>query len=330
MNQFKMACLVFCVFVMMVFSNTAFAAKKVVVISGISEANVKQVGYDLIYSGINEGFKPAGITPEYLWVDMDAIPEPAKKEAAGMATIAKAKAGNPDLIIVINDDCLRYVGMKIENTPVVFAYIFGDPTAFGLPKANVTGVTRRSYAGDIWAMANKLFGAKTVALLSKKTASMEGVRKYLLAGADKLEAASGVRYKEMYLLDTFEEWEKTVKAFPESFIYLADTSRIAKGDKELTRAEITAWTVANSKVPVVGATEGDVGAGALYAIVTSEKAIGVTAAEVSQKVLSGTSPADIPYVQSQKGKLVINTKTAQQYKITIPYEILSTAEKLFE
>lgn len=330
MSKIKITCLILCVLVFGLFANTAFAAKKVVVISGVSETNAKEIGYHMIYDGINESFKPAGIVPEYQWVNIDAMPDAAAKEAAGMAAVEKAKASKPDLVIVINDDCLKYVGSKFDTIPVVFTYIFGQPATLGLPKANITGVTRVSYAADIWALANKLFGAKTVALLSKKSASMEGVRKYLFAGADKLKAASGVQYKEMYLLDTFEEWEKAVMTFPENFIYLADTSRILKDGKELPRAETTAWTVANSKVPVVGATEADVAAGALYAIVTSEKALGINAAEVAQKVLSGTAPADIPYVPSKKGKLVINAKTAQKYKLEIPYDILSSAEKVYE
>ena len=134
----------------------------------------------------------------------------------------------------------------------------------------------------------------------------------------------------MYLVNTFEEWENTVKNFSEDFIYLADTSRIVKGDKEMTRAETTRWTVDNAKLPVIGASEVDVKAGALFSIVTSEKAIGMTAAELAIKVLDGTAPKDIPYVTSTKGKLVVNAKTAQKYKVEIPYDILSTAEAIYE
>ena len=56
----------------------------------------------------------------------------------------------------------------------------------------------------------------------------------------------------------------------------------------------------------------------------------MNAAEVSQKILSGTAPSDIKYVQSVKGKLVINMKTAEKYQVEIPYEILPSAGKLYE
>ena len=258
------------------------------------------------------------------------MPSEEEKHAAGDKAIEKILAAKPDLVITLNDNCLKYVGAKIDGLPVVFAYIFGKPQSLGLPKDNVTGVLRRSYAADIWSMAQKLMGVKTVSLLSKHSMSMAGVRKYLAAGADKLEAASGVRYKEMYLLNTFDEWKSAVENFSEDFIYLADTSRISKGETILPREEITRWTVDNAKVPVIAATEIDVRGGALFAIVTSEHAIGIKAAELADKILNGAAPKDIPYTPSTTGKLVVNVKTAQQYQVEIPYEILSTAGAIYE
>ena len=47
-----------------------------------------------------------------------------------------------------------------------------------------------------------------------------------------IEKASGVKYMDMYLCDTFEEWSQQVRNFKYDFIYLADSSRIKKGDNE--------------------------------------------------------------------------------------------------
>jgi len=331
MKRFKFVCLMACVVMVSLFAGNALAAKKVIVINGVTEAEAKKIGnYELVYSGIREGLATIGIEPEFQYLELDSLQSDEEKNAAGDKAIEKALAAKPDLIITLNDNCLKFVGSRIDSVPVVFAYIFGKPQALGMPKDNVTGVLRRSYAVDIWGMAQKILGAKTVALLSKDGTSMRGVRKYLSAMADKLEAGSGVRYKEMYLLNTFDEWKAAVDSFPEDFIYLADTSRITQGDKVLSREEITRWTVDNAKVPVIAATESDVKAGALFAIVTSEQAIGLAAAELAAKILDGTAPKEIPYFSSTKGKLVVNVKTAQTAKIDIPYDILSTAEAVYE
>ena len=307
----------------------SLASKKVVVISGVSKESAPGIGYNLVYDGINEGFKAVGITPEYLWVELDTAGSDENKTKRADEIIAKARALKPDLIVTLNDDALKFVGARIEDIPVVFTWIFGSPGQLGMPMDNVTGVIRASYAKDIWTIARKILNVKTVALMSKNSASMAGTRTTLQGRADTLEKESGVRFKEMYLIDTFEQWEKQVKNFPEEFIYLADTSRIVKDGKELSRKELTAWTVENAKVPVIAASEVDVEAGALFSIVTSENAMGKMAAESAIDILKGAEPSQV-YKMSKKGKLVINAKTAKKYKVEFPYDILSTAEKIYE
>jgi ABC-type uncharacterized transport system substrate-binding protein len=312
-------------------SGMAVAAKKVIVISGISETNARSVEtYLLVHEGIREGLMMQGIKPEFQYVELEAMATDALKTAAGVTAIATAKASHPDLIITLDDDCLRFIGSRIDDLPVVFAFVWGQPETLGLPKPNVTGIIRRSYAADTWAMARQLTGATTVALISKKNVPMEGVKLYLTAGADHLEKVSGVRFKDMFLVDTFSEWEQHVKNFQAGFIYLGDTSRIKKDGHEMKPEELIQWTVANATVPVVGADVKTTEAGALFSIVTSEKAIGLSAAETALKILGGTEPSSIPYVSSSTGKLVVNAKTAQKYKIDIPYEVLYTAEKIYE
>ena len=329
MRQYKKSCFMVFFFLICLIAGNAMAAKRVVVITGLNESSVKDVGnYDIIYDGIKEGMKDNGVELVFQFADLASLPTDELNAAADKAA-AVAHAAKPDLIILLDDVTVQYLSSRIEDIPVVFAWIFSNPKSLGLPKKNVTGVVRRSYAGDIFATMAKLNGSKTVSLISKTSQSMAGVRQYILAGADQLEAASGVKVKEMYLVNTFEEWESTVKNFKEDFIYLADTSRIIKEGKELLREETTRWTVDHATVPVVGAAEVDVEAGALFAIVTSEKAIGEKAAELALKIFAGTVPADIPYASSEKGKLVINVKTAEKYQMDIPYEILSAAEKIY-
>lgn len=311
-------------------AGPAIAAQKVIVVSGVSETSAANAGtYQMVFDGIKEGLQTGGIVPEFQFVDLGVLSE-AAKESTGTEAAAKIVAAKPDLVISLNDDCLKHIGSKIDTIPVVFAWIWSKPETLGMPKSNITGVTRQSYATDIWSMARKLTGADNVALLSRNSSSMAGVKQYLSAGADKLAQASGVKFMDMYLLDSFAEWTEKVHHFPAKLMYLADTSRLMNDGVEMKDADLVAWTVANAKVPVIAAAEKDVKAGALFAIVTSEKAIGVSAAEIALKILAGAKPADIPYVASAKGKLVINGKTAQKSNITIPYEILATAEKIYE
>ncbi len=305
------------------------SGKKVVVVSGVSKAKNDETGYNLYQAGIKEVLDAAGIKMVLQWAEMTYQPDDDAKMKAGDVAIANVRAETPNLIVVLDDDALKFVGARIDDIPVVFAFVFNSPSKLGMPKDNVTGIIRASYAADNWRLAKKLFNAKTVGLLSKYSLPMEGVKKVLSGRAPLLEKASGVTYKDMFMCETFEDWEKAVKNFPYDFIYVADSSRITKDGKEIPRKEMVKWTVDNSKVPVIAAIEEDVESGGLLSVVTSEHNIGKMAAETAIDILNGAAPSQV-YQMAKKGKLVINAKTAQKYKMEIPYEILSSADRVIE
>ena len=136
--------------------------------------------------------------------------------------------------------------------------------------------------------------------------------------------------KEMYLCDTLDEWKTHVNNWTEDFIYLADVSRLKEGDREVSGTEVVQWTVANAKVPVVAASEEAARDGALFAIVTSEELWGKQVGNMVVKILKGTPVAEIPMETVMNGKLLINGKTAVSKNIDIPYEIISSADHVFE
>jgi ABC-type uncharacterized transport system substrate-binding protein len=321
------ACFIF----MGIFVQNAFCAGKAVIVLGVTEEYLTPGGaFELCVKAVQSSLKEEGVSEEIVYSKIDEATNDTDRDALGKETAEKVRTLKPDVLIALGDHCLRLMSNYINDIPIVGAFFFSPPDALGLPKPNVTGVTRGSYAADMWKMAYQLTGAKTVAMVSRNSFAMEGVKKTILAKAADLEKATGVKLVDMFLFDTMEQWEDMVKKKPADLLYIIDSSRMKKGDKILTSEETVRWTVENSPVPVIATNEMDTRYGAMFSIVVSEPAWGRHAAVMALKILSGTPVSGIPMEAVKEGNLLINSKTVEKYKIEIPYEILTSASHVYE
>jgi putative ABC transport system substrate-binding protein len=314
-----------------IFVQNAFCAGKAVIVLGVTEEYLTPGGaFELCVKAVQSSLKEGGVSEEIVFSKIDEAANDADRDALGKETAEKVRTLKPDVLIALGDHCLRLMAKNIEDVPIVGGFFFSPPPTLGLPKPNVTAVTRGSYAADIWKMANQLTGAKTVGMISRNSFAMEGVKKTIMEKASALEKVSGVKLVDMYLCDTMEQWEDLVKKWPAELLYIIDSSRMTKGDKVLTSEETVKWTVENCAVPVIATNEMDTRYGAMFSIVVSEPAWGRHVAAMALKILSGTPVANIPMEAVKDGNLLINSKTVEKYKIEIPYEILTSASHVYE
>ena len=85
-----------------------------------------------------------------------------------------------------------------------------------------------------------------------------------------------------------------------------------------------------ARLPTMFGARNFVQAGALMSYGPNFPALFRRAAELVDKILRGTKPADIPVEEPNKFELVVNLTTAKALGLTIPASFLSLADELVE
>ena len=117
--------------------------------------------------------------------------------------------------------------------------------------------------------------------------------------------------------------EASVKAGVPALIILEDPLLLS------LRRQI-ADLAAKLRLPIIYANREFVEAGGLLSYGPDRRQLFRRAAELVDKILKGTKPADIPVEQPTKFELVINLKTAKALGLQIPEKLLALADEVIE
>ena len=85
-----------------------------------------------------------------------------------------------------------------------------------------------------------------------------------------------------------------------------------------------------ARLPAIYPFKKFVEAGGLMSYGTDHAALGHRIADMADQILKGAKPADIPIFQPTKFELAINLKTAKALGLTVPPELLTTADEVIE
>jgi putative ABC transport system substrate-binding protein len=247
------------------------------------------------------------------------------------ALAAALVARSPDLIHVGPTVCALAALAKTRTIPIVFGAATGAVEeglvkSLAHPGGNATGITNIS-----WELGGKRLQLHKQALpritrvgVLVSPLSPAGPREQKLI--DQAGATLGVKVTPALM--------KQANELDAAFAYLAKrqveavlsttNTLLLNGRKRILDL------AAKQRIPVVGHRNEFADDGALmsYGALTSDQFR--RAAQLADKILKGTKPADIPVEQPTKFELVVNLKTAKALGITIPNAILLQAERVIE
>jgi putative ABC transport system substrate-binding protein len=235
-----------------------------------------------------------------------------------------------DVIAAIGPAAAHAAKSATSTIPIVF--LSGDPVDEGLvaslarPGSNLTGVS----IIDVELMP------KRIELLSELVPQARAFALLVNPNAANAEAtirrtqdAARAKGVELHILKASTDGE--IDAAFASLVERHAGALVVSGDTFFNnRGSYIATLAARHTVPAIYGWSGIAWAGGLISygpsLTAAYRQLGIYAG----KILKGAKPADLPVVQPDKFKLLINLKTAEALGLTVPQSILARADEVIE
>jgi putative tryptophan/tyrosine transport system substrate-binding protein len=223
--------------------------------------------------------------------------------------------------------------------PIVFVGV-ANPIGRGLvpslarPGGNITGIASEGHPeGGPGLTAKQLELLKEAVPTVSRVAMLFGQVGVPTSGAgeqarERAASVLGLTLRPFYVQrpEDFTEW-----VFP---AIIADAPAIdalyARGGVTFESRRQLADFALQHRLPMMGSVREHAEAGSLLSYGASQAAMWRRAAHYVDKILKGTTPADLPVEQPTQFELVINLKTARELGLTIPPTLLFQAEEVIK
>lgn len=278
---------------------------------------------ETITQGVRSAIEGTGLDLSVFFMDAKRHTDTAWKTASGRRAIKWVEQYRPDVVIAADDDAQRYFAMHYVNTrlPIVFTGVDADPSMYGYPARNVTGIIERPHFKQSVALAQRLLPIRRIGVLSCHDTTS------ILALGFMRQEPLDVEVAEWLIVDDFNDWKKAVTRFNHSVDAIVIRSYQAlkqpgSGDN-VAPEKVAAWTSQNATIPTIAFHDFEVGDGLLLGVVKSGQEYGSKAAEYAIRILEGTRPSALPILKPKQGIPMINRVTARHLGISWEGETLS-------
>lgn len=272
------------------------------------------------------------LTDEYhfSYFQMDTKRLPVDKHM-GMAERAWQKylTLKPDVVVLADDNALRYLGPRFKNTttPVVYLGINNNPRNYDLyHAANITGVLERPLLKRSILFLNKLVKnvGKVLVLFDDSPSSAAAVSMEFKKGNVMMLGHISV---EVGIISQYSLWQNkvlTAKANGIGFIIvgLYQAMRDGKGN-HINAKQVIEWTSANSEVPVFGFWDFSIGENeAIGGLVIEGYQQGYSAAQIIKQIIAGEDVKTIRPQVAKKGSYMFSRVELEKHQLIIPANMI--------
>jgi putative ABC transport system substrate-binding protein len=239
---------------------------------------------------------------------------------------------NPDVIIAIATNLT--LDFKAATTTIPIVTVAGDLVENGLaqslarPGGNITGASV-NIGLEQWGKRLQLL--KQIAPQATRLAGVESRENREVNNAFELELCRmfGLTLVGPPLSRPIDETE-----YRRLFAALAQEGAeeivVADEPENVTYHKLIIELAEKGRLPAIYVYAMYVKAGGLMSYGIDLWEIGSRAADMADRILKGAKPADIPIFQPTKFILAINLKTAKALGLTVPPELLATADEVIE
>jgi len=284
-----------------------------------------------ITEGVQSALKDPGVELDVFYMDTKRKTDEAWKQEAGARARERVASWKPDVVITVDDNAQQYFATSYvgQALPFVFCGVNADPSKYGFPATNVTGIIERPHLGHALKYLKHVKPVRRVALLSSDDETSVGALNYM-----KEEALEDVQVVEWKLEGDFDAWKKTVQRLNRSGdaigVYMYHTVKEKGSATSLDPKAVMAWTSENSKVPTFGFFDFGVEDGLLTGVVESGPEQGEKAGQYALAILKGTPPSQLPVVKADSGTRMLNAAAAKRMGLTPSAELLRDARVVGE
>ncbi|MCL9783508.1 hypothetical protein M9194_18945 [Vibrio sp. S4M6] len=263
------------------------------------------------------------------YMDTKRLP-PSQYAAQAEAAWQKYQAIKPPLVILTDDNALKYLGKKFETEPILVVYlgINANPRSYiSLQARNITGVIERPLLTHSLAHLSRILKPapkKVLVLFDDGTTSQVmrdgmGGKQFSISDIDVTVSTIG----------SWTTWQETVlNAKKDGFdAIITGLYHTIKDNNEPVKADdIITWTSAHSEIPLFAFWSFSIGKDkAAGGLVLDGYFQGELAAQIALKGLAdGRFKTTFPQI-AEKGTLMFSETQLEKWRIVLPPEMKSRA-----